>query len=147
MLYALDFGRQERQGNIEEQRVNGGDRQPSTEVEYGHNSCLLVWREQQWSLHSGCRSDHRRFNGSKLGGQSCDDLTNRVTAGTVSDGSLWGNIVEILRGSEQSEGGAEPLLGKNQAAMKKELKSRFKAINAMFTRGECQVSRCIHLQR
>ncbi len=59
----------------------------------------------------------------------------------------WGNIAEILRGSEQSEGGAEPLLGKNQAAMKKELKSRFKAINAMFTRGECQVSRCIHLQR
>ena len=52
----------------------------------------------------------------------------------------WGNIAHILRGSEQSEAGAETLLGKNQAAMKKELKSRFKAINAMFTRGEYRVS-------
>ena len=53
----------------------------------------------------------------------------------------WGVITQVLRGGEQGEGGAEQLLGKNQAAMKKELKSRFKAVNGMFTRGEDKLSR------
>jgi hypothetical protein len=48
----------------------------------------------------------------------------------------WGVVAQVLRGGERDDGGVEPLLGKNQAAMKKELKSRFKTINGLFTRGE-----------